>query len=170
MGKNQKKVDYARAAEFIQKDKRWDGPATFAKGWVGSSSTPSTFKIRAPLEVEGISIEGCFVEVSYKRSPSGLAKDAFSASFFVDNARIVGVDDGKPSTHTNRVGEGLKHFGQTIPHPHLHIPIESASYGYAIPLDPMSTIELWQLFLKEAGIRLAPDFTMPPEEQGSLLP
>ena len=170
MGKNQKQVSYARAIEFIQKDKRWNGPATFAKGWVSSNSIPSTFKIRASLEVDDLIIEGCFVEIAYKRSPSGLAKDAFSASFFVDNARIVGVDDGKPSTHTNRVGEGLKYFEQIIPHPHLHIPIESASYGYAKPLKPMGTTLLWQLFLKEAGIRQAPEFTMPPEEQGSLLP
>jgi hypothetical protein len=169
MGKSQKKVSYALATQFIQKDKRWVGPATFAKGWVGSNSTPSTFKMRATLEVEGLTIEGCFVEVSYKRSPSGLAKDTFSASFFIDNARIVGVDDGKPSTHTNKVGQGLEFFEQTIPHPHLHIPIEPASYGYAIPLEPMSISDLWQLFLEEAGIRLAPDFTMPPEEQGSLL-
>ncbi|WP_083024064.1 hypothetical protein [Vreelandella lionensis] len=169
MGKT-KRVSYALATEFIHKEKTWVGPKTFAKGWVGSDSTPSTFKIRAPLEVEGMIIEGCFAEVLYKRSPSGLARDTFSASFFVDNARIVGIDDGKPSTHTNRVGADLDHYGQIIPHPHLHLPIESASYGYAIPLVPMSTPALWQLFLNEAGIRSAPDFTMPPEEQGSLLP
>lgn len=169
MGKSQKKVSYARAIEIIQKTKYWSGPESFAKGWQGSKSIPSTFKIRAPLQIEGIVMEGCFVEVIYKRSPSGLAKDTFSASFFIDNARTVAIDDGKPSNHTNRIGEGHEYFGKVINHPHLHVPVESGSNGYAIPLEEMSTSELWQRFLKEAGISSAPDFTMPPEEQGRLL-
>lgn len=169
MGKRPKKIDYAYAQELIQKDKRWAGCEHFDGGWVGSKSTPSTFKITAPLLIDGITVEGCFVVLVYKRSPSGLARDTFSASFFGDNARIAGVDDGKPSTHFNSVGMGCAHHRQTIPHPHLHLPVEESSYGYAIPLDMMSTSELWGLFLQEAGIRQAPDFTMPPKEQGRLL-
>lgn len=167
MGKRPRKIDYARAMELIQKEKYWDGCEHLNSGWVGSKSTPPTFKVTASLLLEGITVEGCFVVVAYKRSPSGLARDAFSASFFVDNARVVGVDDGKPSTHFNSVGIGYVHHRQTIPHPHLHLPVEEASYGYAIPLNMMSTSELWELFLKEAGIKKAPSF-MPPEEQGRL--
>lgn len=134
MGKKPKKVDYQRAIELIElieREKVWDYPHSFAPGWNQSDSTkvPASFKLTGSLLVDGDTIEGCYVVAIYRRSLSGLGRDMFSASFFVDNARVIGVDDGKPSSHFNRVGQGLEHYKQQAPHPHLHLPVAESSYG-----------------------------------------
>ncbi|MGQ7286042.1 hypothetical protein ACUN7Z_00655 [Vreelandella venusta] len=158
---------------MIAAPKEWVTPSTFSAGWRKPSSgkIPSQFSLRAIFLIDGDQLEGCKIDVSYKRSPNGLSKDAVSFSLLIDNSRVLGVDDKGVGGHPNDIGKGLPHFGEYIAHPHLHLPVPEASYGYAIPLDPSMTCqELWTLFLEKANVVNAPLFERPPAEQRSLIP
>lgn len=172
MGKKKKLLSYERAQEMISAPKIWESPSTFTSGWHKPSSgkVPAQFSLRAIFLVDGEQPEGCKIDVSYKRSPNGISKDAVSFSLLIDNARIFGIDDKGHGFHINRIGIGHPYHEDAIPHPHIHFPVEEASYGYAEPLDAdMSHEEMWILFLERANVSLAPSFEKPPAEQGPLI-
>jgi hypothetical protein len=173
MGKKNKLIPYERAMEMIAAPKVWDSPVSFATGWRKPSTgkIPSQFSLRAIFLVEDEQLEGCKIDVSYKRSPNGLTKDVVSFSLLIDNARVLGIDDKAVNGHTNSIGRGYTHFGEFIAHPHIHLPVPEASYGYAEPLDPTMTYQdMWTLFLQRANVSQAPPFEKPPAEQRPLIP
>ena len=172
MGKKNKLISYERAIEMIAAPKVWESPSTFATGWRKplSGKIPSQFSLRGIFLIDGEQIEGCKIDVSYKRSPNGLTKDIVSFSLVIDNTRILGIDDKAIGSHPNRVGAGYPHYGESIIHPHLHFPVPEASYGYAEPLDPTMTYQdMWTLFLAKANVSQAPPFEKPPAEQRPLI-
>lgn len=165
-------LDYAYAMQAIAQSKQWSSHQPMGDLWkpVGGGRVPTLFEVNVALEADGVVRKGWRVKVSYQRSPRGFHPDNFSASLLIDNARILAFDSGKPSRHRNKVGIGEPFYQQRIDHPHWHRPVPDASEGYAEPLDPCLTqAELWRLFLERANIERAPDFQMPPGEQGELL-
>lgn len=165
-------IDYAYAIRAIAQPKQWAGHQPMGSLWriVAGGRFPSLFEINIALEAEGIVRKGWKVRVSHQRSPRGFHPDNFGASLFIDNARVLAFDSGKPTSHRNKVGVDEPWYQQRIGHPHWHRPVAEASHGYAEPLDPaLSQSKLWQLFLERANIKGAPHFQTPPGEQGDLL-
>lgn len=67
----------------------------------------------------------------------------FNAALFVGPHRVSALDvDETP--HTNKIGEGLPHFGRRFSAPHLHIWTDRG-YGYAEPF-PLNRLELQEVF------------------------
>jgi hypothetical protein len=164
-------LDYAYAMQAIAQPKLWAGHQPLGAMWrrVAGGRIPSLFEINVALEVNGAVRRGWRVQVSYQRSPRGFHPDNFGASLLIDNARVLAFDSGKPWRHRNKVGVGEPYYQQRVDHPHWHRPVADASHGYAEPLDPaLSQAALWQLFLERANIEGAPDFQIPPGEQGEL--
>ena len=165
-------LDYAYAMQAIAQRKQWVSHKPMGRLWRAAAGgrIPWLFEISVALEVGDVVRKGWRVVVTYRRSPYDFHPDNFSASLFVDNARVLAFDSGKPSRHRNKVGAGEPYYQQRIDHPHWHRPVAEASHGYAEPLDPnLSQSSLWQLFLERATIEGAPDFQPPPGEQGELL-
>ena len=73
----------------------------------------------------------------------------------------LGIDDGPPSSHFNKVGEGLPYYQQQVNHPQLHMVADDAIYGYAEPLKNGSPQSFWELFLTHSSISNAPEFKLP---------
>lgn len=165
-------IDYDHAMHAIALPKQWVGHHPLGALWqlAAGGRTPYLYQINVALEVEGVVRKGWKVRVSFQRSPNGFHSDNFGASLLIDNARVLAFDAGKPWGHLNRVGIGELYYQHRIDHPHWHRPVPEASHGYAEPLDPaLSQSSLWRLFLERANIEGAPDFQLPPGEQGDLL-
>lgn len=164
-------IDYAYALQAIAQPKEWTRSLVMQKLWlpVAGGRIPSLFGFSVALEVQGMARRGWQVRASYQRSTRGFHPDNFGASLFIDNARVLAFDSGKPSRHRNKVGVGERYYQQKVDHPHWHRPVPEASHGYTEPLDPALTqAQLWRLFLERANIQGAPEFQPPPWEQGEL--
>ena len=164
-------ITYEQALQIIAKDKTWGGTRPMA--WPATQSRaknnwPKPHQMRNSLLSDEASIEGCFVDCYYKRSPNAGIPDKVSFSLVSHDQRILGIDDGPPSIHRNKVGVGLPFYGKAVGHPHLHAPTHDAVNGYATPIDRATIAELWTRFLAESNISLAPDFESPESTQTEL--
>lgn len=168
----EQQLEYAYALQAIAEPKQWVGHQPMGRLWrqVMGGRMPSWFELNVALEVSGVVRKGWRMRASYRRSPQGLHPDMFSAGLFIDNARVLAFDSGKPSRHKNQVGIGEPYYRQRVDHPHWHCPVADASHGYVEPLDPdLSQASLWRMLLAHATIEGTPDFQPPPWEQGDLL-
>ena len=157
-------IPYAEALDAIQAVKRWPKGLRFDWKTQSSKKFPAPYSFRAPLSInpdQSSFADDWFVDCSFKKSIIVGVNDSLSISLVVNNARIIGVDDNGPSRHINKVGSGMPYYQKTIGHPHLHRPVEEASYGYAEPLEAATVQSLWELFLKEAHITEAPRIELP---------
>lgn len=156
-------IPYEDAMLGIDTKKQWlgsdriDWVMTTVKKW------PSTYKYRASLMVGERTEEGLFVQLDYKAGSLPGAPERLYFGLFVQSARSFAVDDGGFTRHRNKVGKGLPFYQQVIGHPHMHIPVFEASYGYAEPLNREPAEQLWQLFLMRANIQGAPPLNLPDE-------
>lgn len=160
-----KAISSAVAREIIDKPKFWLPSAGFPWAQTTVKKFPSAYKLRAGLEVEAgggrVEPEGLFVDCYYKKSLIHGVPDTLSLTLLVQNARVFGLDENGPSSHINRIGAGMPYYQQQVSHPHIHIPVDEACYGYAEPIPAQSIEELWTLFLKQANIHEAPDIVLP---------
>lgn len=154
-------IAYDNAMQGIAAAKHWAGPALIRWQLNTVKRFPGAYSARIPLQI-GLEIkEGLFVSLYYKQSLHLGVPDKISMTLLVDNARVLSIDHNGVSDHLNTVGHGLPYFKQPIPHPHLHVPVQEASSGYAEPLSDMGLPEMWKLFLSRANIIGAPDFELP---------
>jgi len=108
-------------------------------------------------------IEGLFVQLEYKAGRFAGAPERLYFGLFVQSSRSFAVDEGGFTRHRNKVGIGRPFYQETIGHPHMHIPVLEASYGYAEPMGREPAEQLWQIFLQRANIHDAPVFNLPDE-------
>lgn len=160
----QKTIPYDEAIQAIDALKVWPKGARFE--WKSQSTRrfPAPYSFRSPLALDAEQTrfaEDWFVDFYFKRSQIQGVRDTLSMAFVVNKARIIAVDDNGPSTHLNKVGTGHPYYQKVADHPHLHIPIPEASYGYAEPLAGTTVQALWELFLKKANITGAPRIELP---------
>ncbi|AVX90019.1 hypothetical protein PkP19E3_17660 [Pseudomonas koreensis] len=156
-------IPYEEAMKGINTQKRWFGGDRI--DWVMTSvhKWPSTHKYRATLMVGERTLEGLFVQLEFKAGKVDGVPEHLYFGFFVKSSRSFAVDEGGFTRHRNKVGKGLAYYQQTIGHPHMHIPVLEASYGYAEPIPRESAEQLWQLFLMRANITGAPKLNLPDE-------
>lgn len=165
------------ARKMIERPKFWlpNAKITWAKTTV--KRFPCAYKFRVGLEVDAavgrVEPEGLFIECYFKKSLIHGVPDTLSITLLVQNSRAFGVDENGPSEHMNKVGLGQPYHRLTVAHPHIHLPVDESSYGYAEPLAPQSLENLWRLFREKANIYEAPNLTLPgtgaPDEQMELL-
>lgn len=160
----QKTIPYDEASLAIDAMKVW--PAHVRFEWKSQSTrkfpAPYSFRTSLALDAEQTRFaEDWFVELYYKKSPVPGVRDTLSIAFVVNRARIVAIDDNGPSSHMNKVGAGLPYYQQQADHPHLHIPVPEATYGYAEPLTSTTVQAMWELFLAKANITGAPRIELP---------
>lgn len=156
-------IPFADALAGIAVPKKWAGGKSIKWRSQGQNGFPHSHKSRITLSVNGVIQEGYFVDLYHKLSMLDGVPDKVSFALIVNNARVMALDENGPSDHMNTVGRGLPHY-QTMPdHPHLHIPVEESTSGYAEPLRRVLIEELWRLFLKRANISSAPPFNFPAE-------
>lgn len=154
-------IPYVDATHGIDLPKYWFGLDRIE--WVLTTvhRWPSTYKYRAPLLVGETTIEGLFVQLEYKAGTVPGAPERLYFGLFVQSARSFAVDEGGFTRHKNKVGIGLPFYQQIIGHPHMHVPVLEASYGYAEPIPREPAEGLWQLFLSRANISGAPPLNLP---------
>jgi len=154
-------IPYRDAADGIEAHKDWLGADRIE--WVMTTvhRWPSSYKYRAALQVDDRGVEGMFVQLEYKAGKLDGAPERLYFGLFVQGSRSFAVDDGGFTRHRNKVGRGLPFYQKTIGHPHVHIPVLEASYGYAEPIDRLPAEQLWQLFLRRANIYGAPTLNLP---------
>ncbi|KRV12938.1 hypothetical protein AN458_28405 [Pseudomonas aeruginosa] len=160
----QKTIPYEEARQAIAALKVWPANAQFVwkKPATKKLPAPYSFRTSLALDIEQTTFaEDWFVELYYKKSPVPGVRDTLSITLIVNKSRVVAIDDNGPSSHMNKVGVGLPFYQQVVDHPHLHMPIAEASYGYAEPLDSTTVQALWELFLAKANITGAPRFELP---------
>lgn len=160
----QKTIPYEEARQAIDALKVWPSSAALAWKKPATKKLPSPYSFRTSLalDIEQTKFaEDWFVELYYKKSPVPGVRDTLSITFIVNKARIIAIDDNGPSSHMNKVGVGLPFYQKVADHPHLHIPIPEASYGYAEPLSGTTVQAMWELFLTKANITNAPRFELP---------
>lgn len=162
-----KTIPSATAVKVIDTPKFWLPNSEFAWAQTSVKKFPSSYKLRLGLEVETsggrIEPEGLFIECFFKKSFIDLIPDTLYMSLLVQNARVFGIDENGPGGHINRVGLGMPFYQQQVNHPHMHIPADESSYGYAEPISRQPIKELWNLFLKQANIYEAPSIILPGE-------
>lgn len=165
------------AKKTIDRPKFWLSNAKISWAKTTVKRFPSAYKFRVGLEIAAttgrVEPEGLFIECYFKKSLIHGVPDTLSMTLLVQNSRAFGVDENGPSEHLNKVGLGQRYYQQTVGHPHIHLPVNESSYGYAEPLAPQSLENLWSLFLEKANIHEAPSLTLPstgaPDEQMELL-
>ncbi|WP_165676944.1 hypothetical protein [Metapseudomonas otitidis] len=154
-------IAYDLAVQGILLEKSWtSGPFI---DWVQVSvhHWPNSFKHRSILRVGDRMEEGLFVQLEYKAGTIQDLPDRLYFSLFVESSRVFAIDEDGVTGHTNKVGKGLPFYQQRVGHPHMHVPVEEASYGYAKPLARAPAEELWQQFLSDANIVGAPPLNLP---------
>jgi hypothetical protein len=155
------KIPYEEALAGIQKQKQWTaGPAI---DWVQTSVNhwPFAYRHRSVLKVGNILAEGLVLQLEYKGGVIDGLPERLYFTLLVGGARVFGVDEDGVTSHVNRAGLGQPYFQQTIGHPHIHLPVPEASYGYAEPIDRVEVEMLWQHFLERANITGAPRLNLP---------
>lgn len=134
-------------------------------GWVlNGSGPPPGHKFRAPLAFKiepNVQPLDLFLAGYFKDSTFPGVPPKISVGLFFSGHRVVGIDDDGPGCHYNSVGEGMPHYLKEVGFPHLHRIVDDAIYGYAEPLESVSTEELWTTFLGLANIEEAPLFQHP---------
>lgn len=158
------KISYEEAMAGLEAEKHWDAGDSIE--WVRTSVNlwPSTFKFRTALRIGSIRPEGLFLQLDYKASLIQDVPDKVYMTLLVNNARVFGVDENGQANHMNKVGIGREHFMKKVSHPHIHIPVAEASYGYSEPLEAQPVSSLWQVFLTRANIIGAPPLNLPTED------
>ena len=161
-------LGYQIALDGIAKEKYW--PAGQAIQWNCRSikKLPAAYSFRGGLLVDGVQPEGLFVELYYKSSPIPGVPASIKLGLLVQNCLVMALHENGVSRHQNHVGAGLPHYRKTIGHPHFHIPVEGASYGYCEPVERLPVEELWYYFLGRANIIGAPKLNLPGGDQGEL--
>lgn len=155
------KIPYETAIQGIALEKHWTaGP--FIE-WVQSSlhNWPNTYKHRSILRVGDRLEEGLFVQLEYKEGTIGEVPERLYFGLHVGGARSLAIDEDGVTGHTNTVGLGRPFYKQRVGHPHVHLPVQEASYGYAEPIMRAPVEELWQQFLQRANIMGAPKLNLP---------
>ncbi|WP_349616949.1 hypothetical protein [Azotobacter salinestris] len=156
-------IPYHEAVDGISPRKHWLGADRIEWVMTTVNRWPSSYKYRAALQLGERTAEGMFVQMEYKAGKVDGAPERLYFGLFVQGARSFAVDEGGFTRHRNKVGRGLPFYQQTIGHPHMHIPVMEASYGYAEPVERRPAEQLWQLFLHRANIHGAPILNLPDE-------
>lgn len=97
--------------------------------------------------------------------------ESFSCALFLGDARVAALDTNPGQLHTNKVGHGLPHFGQTID-AFTHRHIWTGAYGYAEPVNPpvLDVVRLLEIFAQECRLDFCGQLMHPRKgEQGRLL-
>ncbi|MBD1553592.1 hypothetical protein [Pseudomonas typographi] len=158
------RIPYDEAVAGIAIPKTWEAGNTIEWVMTSTKQWPAAYKFRTALGVGAVRPEGLFLQLDYKKSLIEFVPDKLYMTLLVNNARVFGIDENGASNHINTVGAGLPHFMAKVSHPHLHIPVPDASYGYIEPLAPQPVTSLWQLFLERANITGAPPLNLPRDE------
>lgn len=156
-------IPFADAIAGIELAKKWAGGKSIKWRPQGQNGFPHSHKSRITLSVNGVIQEGYFVDLYHKISALDGVPDKVAFVLIVNGARVLALDENGPSDHMNTVGIGRPHFQEMPDHPHLHVPVEESTSGYAEPLRRVCIEDLWRLFLKRANISLAPSFNFPAE-------
>lgn len=161
-------LDYQLAIDGIDEEKFW--PAGQQLEWICLSTAkfPRAYKFRGGLLVGGVQPEGLFIELFSKASPISGVPDTVNMGLFVQNCLVLALHENGPGRHQNKVGVGRPRFRQAIDHPHLHMPVREASYGYCEPVERRQINDLWHYFLAQANIIGAPNLDLPGGPQGEL--
>ncbi|MBK3465842.1 hypothetical protein [Pseudomonas sp. MF6776] len=157
------KISYEEAMAGLEVEKHWVAGDSIE--WVQTSvkQWPSSFKFRTALQVGNVRPEGLFLQLDYKPSLIQDVPDKLYMTLLVNNARVFGIDENGSANHVNKVGIGREFFMRKISHPHIHLPVPEASYGYIEPLNAQPVSSLWQVFLSRANIIGAPPLNLPTE-------
>lgn len=148
----------AIAREAVATPKHWNGGRFIP--WRDAAGKPKGLEFRAALTVDAVQPQGLFVSGYFKPTAIPGIRDKLSFSL-VYGGRVFGVDDNGPSRHRNDVGAGRPLYGQIVDHPQIHTISDDGIEGYAEPLPIMPAPDLWALFITEARILGAPEFTLP---------
>ena len=159
------KIPYEEALAGIQKEKHWTAGGEIE--WVQTSVNhwPFAYKHRSVLRVGNVLAEGLMVQLEYKGGVIEDLPERLCFTLLVGGARVFGIDEDGVTRHVNRVGIGQPFYQQTIGHPHIHLPVPEASYGYAEPIDRVPVEMLWQSFLERANILDGPRLNLPGMER-----
>lgn len=165
-----KVISYSAALDGIKQVKYWP-PQLVKISWVQESKKkwPHSYYSRVGLLVDGAFPEGVRVELFYKESVIAGVPNTTYINFVYLGAVVFAIHDGGAARHVNRVGKGMKFYHEMIGHPHKHIPVPEASYGYAEPIERLPIDEFWYLFKQEANIMGDVKFNYPEDPQGRLL-
>lgn len=158
-------LSYSEASEFLGLQKSWNANS-FPWTLKDRNGIPPTLECHVTLKDEhGVVIEDALVVLRHKSSAIPGVPDCLNAILLYQKQRIISLDENGPRSHTNRVGVGMPYFGQTLEHPHIHIPVAESMDGYAEPIDNRDIQNMWHIFLEAAGIIGAPALQLPPSEQ-----
>lgn len=156
-------IPFADALAGIAIPKKWAGGKSIKWRPQGQNGFPHSHKARTTLSVNGVIQEGYFVDLFHKASSLDGVPDKVAFVLIVSGARVMALDENGPSDHLNTVGLGQPFYQQIPDHPHLHIPVQESTSGYAEPITRAPIEDLWRLFLKRANINSAPTFNFPAE-------
>lgn len=122
-----------------------------------SGHTPKSYAFESSVQVGTTVLEGVTVRARYrgvKLIAKGMASitvpESFSCALFIGDERVVALDTNPGQAHTNKVGDGLPHFGRTIrTDTHRHIWV--GRYGYVEPVEPplLDVVQLLETFATE---------------------
>lgn len=167
----QSQIPYDEAMAGLEAEKAW--PEGLPIDWIALSQKkfPSGYSFRASLSLNGRYPEGLFVDLYYKPSvfAQGKGPDKIYMQLLVNSAVVFAIHENGLSRHLNRVGQGMPFYRQAVGHPHVHLPVREASYGYSEPLERASLGSLWASFIDRANIIGAPDLELPEHGQGLLI-
>lgn len=159
---------FAEAQHIIYEPKTW-GLEEELIPWqqLRVSCFPECSFCRIPLLLDE-SDDQVFLDLYFKPSILDGLAPAFSAALVAQENRILSITSGPQSQHLNKVGLGEAHYRESVAHPHLHRPTETALQGYAEPLPASDLEDLWEDFLLFANILEAPALNRPSSLQGEL--
>jgi len=157
-------LTYTEAAEFLALKKTWNS-TSFPWKPKNRTGIPPTLECLFTLKGDYGVMEDVLVVLRHKSSSIPGVPNSFNAVLLFHQQRLVSLDENGLRKHTNRVGIGMPFFGQTLTHPHLHIPVPDSMDGYAEPIDTRDIQEMWQVFLTTSGIIGAPALHLPTSEQ-----
>lgn len=122
-----------------------------------SGHTPKSYVFESSVKAGNTVLEGVTVRARYrgvklitKGAASISVPESFSCALFVGDERVAALDTNPVQAHTNKVGDGLPHFGRTIRTPtHRHIWV--GCYGYVEPVEPplLDVVQLIRIFANE---------------------
>jgi len=148
---------------LIAAPKVWTATSDMRDLWTQANQRkfPKPFFFKVAPELNGMTVEGIFIEARYKQSHVPGNRDSLNFSLVIDGTRALGLDDNGPSKHFNTVGAGLPFYRQTADHPHFNFSVSDSLTGYAEPIAEAPQEALWSAFLSRANILQAPTFMLP---------
>lgn len=154
---------YAMIQNVIAAQKVWTTTNDMRDLWTQATQRkfPKPFFFRVAPEINGMTVEGIFIEARYKQTHVPGNRDSLNFSLVIDGTRALGLDDNGPSKHFNTVGVGLPFHRKTADHPHFNFSVPEALIGYAEPIAQASPEDLWTAFVNRANIIQAPTFMLP---------